>query len=213
MSDPKRIENHQPNAGVPEPEHGTRHGRKTGPWYAVLSAACLLAAYAADQASKAWVVATMVEGQKVPVFPPLLSWHFIRNPGAAFSIGTGHTWVFTIAAAVISVIIISQLRKVASAGWAVALGLVLAGALGNLTDRLIREPAFGSGHVVDFIALPNFAVFNIADSAVVSGVALICLLTLRGVGMDGRRSNESPLADPETSGEDGGEPDAGVSRP
>ncbi|WP_231554561.1 signal peptidase II [Arthrobacter sp. L77] len=152
--------------------------------------ACSLAVYVADQLTKWWVVSTMTEGQITPVLPPLLSWRFFRNPGAAFSIGTDYTWVFTIIMVVVSTALILQVTKVASRGWSVALGLVLGGALGNLTDRLLREPSFGQGHVVDFIALPNFAIFNIADSAVVSGVVLICILTLRGVGLDGRRDNE-----------------------
>lgn len=175
------------------PESGrvhARHGKRIGARYALLLLACTVVAYVFDQLTKMWVVATMTEGEITEVLPPVLSWHFIRNPGAAFSIGTDITWVFTIIQALVSIAIITQIRKVASWGWATALGLVLGGALGNLTDRLLREPAFGQGHVVDFIALPNFAIFNIADSAVVSGVVLICLLTLRGIGMDGRRSNE-----------------------
>ncbi|MHA7142401.1 MULTISPECIES: signal peptidase II [unclassified Arthrobacter] len=171
------------------------HRGRTGARYALLFVACFAVIYVADQLTKIWVVSTMTEGQITPVLPPLLNWHFIRNPGAAFSIGTDYTWVFTIIMAVVSIAIISQIRKVASWWWATALGLVLGGALGNLTDRLLREPSFGQGHVVDFIALPNFAIFNIADSAVVTGVSLICLLTLRGIGMDGKRSNDEPVVD------------------
>ncbi len=164
--------------------------------YGAVMLLCTLVAYTLDQLTKWWVVATMSEGQITPVLPPLLHWRFIRNPGAAFSIGTDYTWVFTIVMVVVSVAIVLQVRKVASWGWAVALGLVLGGALGNLTDRLFREPSFGQGHVVDFIALPNFAIFNIADSAVVSGVVLICILTLRGIGMDGTRGTDEPSAVP-----------------
>ncbi len=153
--------------------------------------AVAMTAYLIDLATKTWVVSTMVEGDSIDVIPSLLDWHFIRNPGAAFSIGTDFTWFFTVIMVVVVCGIIVQIRRVHSAGWATALGLVLGGALGNLTDRLFREPSFGQGHVVDFIALPNFAIFNIADMAVVSGVALICLFTLRGVGIDGRRSNEA----------------------
>ncbi|MBJ2122146.1 signal peptidase II [Arthrobacter sp. MSA 4-2] len=174
---------------------GPGHSKRVRARYAVLLLVCMLAAYVLDQVTKAWVVSTMTEGQVTPVLPPLLNWHFIRNPGAAFSIGTNVTWVFTIIQALVSLAILTQIRKVASWGWAAALGLVLGGALGNLTDRLFREPSFGQGHVVDFIALPNFAIFNIADSAVVSGVILVCLMTLRGIGMDGRRSSESAAGD------------------
>lgn len=181
---------HQPASGHDSGRPHRKHGKRIGARYALLLVAFALVAYIFDQLTKIWVVDTMVEGQITEVLPPVLSWHFIRNPGAAFSIGTEITWVFTIIQGLVSLAIISQIGKVASKGWAVALGLVLGGALGNFTDRVLREPAFGQGHVVDFIALPNFAIFNIADTAVVSGVILICLLTLRGIGMDGRRSNE-----------------------
>jgi len=146
-------------------------------------------AYVFDQLTKLWVTSTMTEGERIPVLPPLLHWYYIRNSGAAFSIGENVTWVFTIIMAAVSVAILLQLRKLGSAWWALALGLLLGGALGNLTDRLFREPSFAMGHVVDFIQLPNFAIFNIADSAVVSSVVIICLLTLRGIGLDGSRLN------------------------
>ncbi len=151
-------------------------------------------AYVFDQLTKLWVTATMTEGERTPVLPPLLHWYYIRNSGAAFSIGENVTWVFTIIMAAVSVAILLQLRKLGSAWWALALGLLLGGALGNLTDRLFREPSFAMGHVVDFIQLPNFAIFNIADSAVVSSVVIICLLTLRGIGLDGSRqhTNQRP---------------------
>jgi signal peptidase II len=144
-------------------------------------------AYVFDQLTKLWVTSTMVEGERIPVLPPLLHWYYIRNSGAAFSIGENVTWVFTIIMSVVSIAILFQLRRLGSAWWALALGLLLGGALGNLTDRVFREPSFAMGHVVDFIQLPNFAIFNIADSAVVSAVAIICILTLRGIGMDGSR--------------------------
>ncbi|MHA7239011.1 signal peptidase II [Arthrobacter sp. TMS1-12-1] len=179
-------------AGTPAPR-GSGRVRRIPARYALLMLGCALVAYVADQLTKWWVVSTMTEGQITPVLPPLLNWRFFRNPGAAFSIGTDYTWVFTIIMVIVSTAILLQVTKVASRGWSVALGLVLGGALGNLTDRLFREPSFGQGHVVDFIALPNFAIFNIADSAVVSGVALICILTLRGIGMDGSRGDDEPV--------------------
>ncbi|NUP73370.1 MAG: signal peptidase II [Sinomonas sp.] len=163
--------------------------RVSGRAIAVLVALAIVA-YAVDQLTKLWVTGTMAEGERIPVLPPLLHWYYIRNSGAAFSIGENVTWVFSIIMTVVSMAIILYARKVRSLGWAVALGLVLGGALGNLTDRLFREPSFGMGHVVDFIQLPNFAIFNIADSCVVTGVALICLLTLLGIGADGSRHSK-----------------------
>ena len=149
-------------------------------------------AYALDQLTKLWVTSSMVEGERIPVLPPVLHWYFIRNSGAAFSIGENVTWVFSIIMAAVSIAILFQVRKLGSAWWSLALGLLLGGALGNLTDRLFREPSFGMGHVVDFIQLPNFAIFNIADSAVVSAVAIICLLTVRGISLDGSRHVAAP---------------------
>jgi signal peptidase II len=144
-------------------------------------------AYVLDQLTKLWVTSTMVEGERIPVLPPVLHWYFIRNSGAAFSIGENVTWVFSIIMAAVAIAILFQVRRLGSLWWSLALGLLLGGALGNLTDRLFREPSFGMGHVVDFIQLPNFAIFNIADSAVVSAVAIICILTLRGIALDGTR--------------------------
>jgi signal peptidase II len=160
----------------------------------VLFAAFAVFAYVFDQLTKLWVTTTMTEGERIPVFPPLLHWFYIRNSGAAFSIGENVTWVFTIIMAAVSVAILLQLRKLGSLWWALALGLLLGGALGNLTDRLFREPSFAMGHVVDFIQLPNFAIFNIADSAVVSAVVIICLLTLRGISLDGSRHTKDTVA-------------------
>ena len=150
-------------------------------------------AYVFDQLTKLWVTSTMVEGERIPVLPPLLHWYFIRNSGAAFSIGENVTWVFSIIMAAVAVAILFQVRKLGSKWWALALGLLLGGALGNLTDRLFREPSFGMGHVVDFIQLPN--------------VAIICILTLRGISLDGTRlaahGKDGAGADPDTGTEKG----------
>ncbi|WP_233121414.1 signal peptidase II [Tersicoccus sp. Bi-70] len=158
----------------------------------VLLLACAAFAWVFDQSTKLWVLGTMTEGQITPVLPPLLRWHFIRNSGAAFSLGEGYTWVFTLVMIAVALfVLVVLLRRVASWWWAIALGLLLGGTLGNLTDRLFRPPGFGVGHVVDFIALPNFAIFNIADSAIVGGVITLCVLTLFGIGISGQRETAS----------------------
>lgn len=113
--------------------------------YALVMALVAFAAWVFDQLTKIWVVATMTEGQVTDVLPPLLRWHFIRNPGAAFSIGTDYTWIFTIIMVLVSGFLIYLMFRLRSAAWSVALGLVLGGAVGNLTDRLFREPSFGQG--------------------------------------------------------------------
>ena len=151
-------------------------------------------AYACDQLTKWWVSSTMELGEQIPVIPGVLQWYHILNSGAAFSIGENFTWVFSIIMAVVAVAIIFMSRRIRSVWWAIGLGLVLGGALGNLTDRLFRPPSFGMGHVVDFISFPNFAIFNMADMAVVGGVIVICLLTLLGIGMDGSKSGAEKVA-------------------
>ncbi|MCY0904251.1 signal peptidase II [Arthrobacter sp. H14-L1] len=162
-----------------------RLGRRRGPLTLTLAGFAVLA-YVLDQLTKWWVSSTMTDGQITQVFPPVLSWHYIRNSGAAFSIGENVTWLFTIVMAAVAIGIVVQARKLGSVWWSVAMGMLLGGALGNLTDRLFREPSFGMGHVVDFIALPNFAIFNVADSAVVGSVILICILTLKGIPFGGK---------------------------
>ncbi|GAA4689879.1 signal peptidase II [Kocuria gwangalliensis] len=144
----------------------------------ILSLVVAALIYAADQLTKLWVVAELPLGQQFPVVPGLLWWQHIRNSGAAFSLGSDFTWIFTVVMAAVVVFIAATLRKVRHPIWAVGLGLVLGGASGNLTDRLVREPSFGQGHVVDFIAVPNFAIFNLADCGVVVGIAVIMILIL-----------------------------------
>lgn len=191
MSDEQTDGTAQTN-GIPEPVRIKAHTWR--PALLWVFAGFAVFAYAFDQLTKLWVTSTMVEGERIPVLPPLLHWYYIRNSGAAFSIGENVTWVFTIVMAAVSVVILFQVRRLGSVWWSLALGLLLGGALGNLTDRLFREPSFAMGHVVDFIQLPNFAIFNIADSAVVSSVVIICLLTLRGIGLDGSRHHSAGSA-------------------
>ncbi|GAA1880912.1 hypothetical protein GCM10009715_29160 [Paeniglutamicibacter psychrophenolicus] len=142
-----------------------------------------------DQFTKRIVETSMYEGQVIDVFPPLLRWYFIKNSGAAFSMGEGVTWIFTIIqAAVLLYVAIFLVRKVRVWSWALALGGLMGGVAGNLTDRLFRPPSFGHGHVVDFIALPNFAIFNVADMFIVCSMVVICLLLFTGREFDGSRS-------------------------
>jgi signal peptidase II len=143
-----------------------------------------------DQLAKAWAIQALGDGSGIQVVGSLVQLRLFRNPGAAFSFATGTTWIFTIVATVVSVVILRTSRRLGSTWWALALGLLLGGALGNLLDRLLREPAFGRGHVVDFIDLPHLFVFNLADAAITCAAVLIALLGLRGVGIDGERRTE-----------------------
>lgn len=143
-----------------------------------------------DQLAKYLVVSSMTEGERIPVLGEFLVLFYVRNPGAAFSFAEGATWIFSLLAAAVSVTIIVLARRIRSKLWAVVFGLLLGGVLGNLTDRLFREPSFGLGHVVDFISTPWMlpAIYNVADMAIVVSMAIFILLTILGVGIDGTRS-------------------------
>jgi signal peptidase II len=153
--------------------------------------------YVIDQVTKMMVVNDLVEGQPVQILGDFLVFHFVRNPGAAFSLASGSTWIFSILAAVVTAAIIIFARKIKSLAWAVVFGLLLGGTLGNLTDRLIREPSFGEGHVIDFISMPWMlpAIFNVADIAIVSSMILFVLLTILGINIDGTRSRKEQLTE------------------
>lgn len=172
-------------------------------------AGAAIAAYGLDQLSKFLVVSNLTEGEIVPVLGSVLQWQFVRNPGAAFSLASGMTWIFTILAASVITFIIWFARRIRSVAWALVFGLLLGGVLGNLTDRLFREPSFGLGHVVDFISTPWMlpAIYNIADIAIVSSMVLFMILTIRGIGLDGSREarpakNEADAASPASSDDD-----------
>lgn len=142
-------------------------------------------AYVLDLVSKILVV-EYLEGQpSIELVGDLLRLTAVRNSGAAFGIGEALTIVFTVIAAVVVVVIFRIARKLYSTPWALALGLLLGGAFGNLTDRIFRSPGVFQGAVVDFIAPAHFAVFNLADSAIVCGGILIVILSFRGLDPDG----------------------------
>ena len=165
----------------------------------MLLAVIALGVYGLDQLAKYLVVAHLTEGTTVQVLGVLLQFHFVTNSGAAFSFANGFTWIFSIVAIGVVVFIIWFARRIHSLGWAVMFGLVLGGAFGNLTDRLFRPPGFAVGHVVDFIQIWGFpAIFNIADIAITSAMALFIILTLRGTHLDGTRTVK---AKPETPSE------------
>ncbi|WP_354644889.1 signal peptidase II [Kitasatospora camelliae] len=144
-----------------------------------------LLAYVIDLASKLLVVARLEGRSPIRVIGDVMTFQVIRNPGAAFGMGQAMTVVFTAIAAAVIVVIWRIARKLYSLPWAIALGLLLGGALGNLTDRLFRSPGVFRGHVVDFISVQHFAVFNLADSAIVCGGILVVLLSFRGSNPDG----------------------------
>jgi lipoprotein signal peptidase len=140
---------------------------------------------AADIISKVIVVATLSTRPPVRLLGGLLTLRVDRNPGAAFSIGTSMTIVFSAIALGVIVFILRTSRRIRSTAWAVTLGLLLGGATGNLIDRLLRSPGPLRGYVVDWIQLPHWPVFNVADSSIVCGGILAVLLAARGLQIDG----------------------------
>lgn len=160
-----------------------------------LFAAVGLTAYGLDVVTKMLAVHFLTDREPVPLLGQVLQLTLLRNPGAAFSTGTGITWAFTLLAVAGVVVVVVLARRLArSRLWAVALGLLAAGILGNLTDRLFREPGFGHGHVIDFLMLPHWPVFNVADMAINLGAALVLVQAFRGIHIDGSRERGDAAA-------------------
>lgn len=158
-----------------------------------------------DQVTKAWAVAYLqprIESGEGPIYliDPLLRLTYVENTGAAWGMGAGYTWIFTIVAVVVGVVIVRFARTITSRAWALALGGLLGGLLGNLIDRLTRPPGPGLGSVVDFIGLPNFPVFNVADMAITCSAVAMIILAWRGIPLsesepNGSSSDDSSSAD------------------
>ena len=146
---------------------------------------------ALDIGTKVLVVAELEGRRTLELLGGQLLLRVSRNPGAAFSFAEGATVLFTTVALVVVVVIVRVSRRLHSRGWAVALGLLLGGASGNLVDRLLRTPGPGRGAVVDFIDFQVWPSFNVADSAIVVGGLLAVLLSFRGIEVDGSRSRKA----------------------
>ena len=153
-----------------------------------------------DLATKLAVVATITHGENLRLLGGLLYLTYYRNSGAAFSFAEGFTILFTVIAVAVAVTIVRIARRLYSTGWAVSLGLVLGGAVGNLIDRVFRAPGFLRGEVVDFLSVfgPDgrvWPIFNVADSAIVCGGILGALMALRGIDFDGSREGARSTAE------------------
>ena len=151
---------------------------------------------AADQVAKYFAIELLPPGEPVHIIGDVLIFQLVFNPGAAFSLGAEVTWIFTIALAAVAIAILVMSGRIRSRGWAITLGLLLAGVLGNLTDRLFREPGFPVGHVVDYISTPWLmpAIYNIADMFIVGSMITVALLVLRGINLDGTRHVNEKVA-------------------
>ena len=172
--------------------------RPSRPVYATLIGVAALA-YVLDQGSKLWAQRALADGHTQDLVGSFLRLRLTANPGAAFNMGSGSTWVMTLIAAVILVVIVRFSRRLGSRSWAVTLGLLLGGALGNLTDRIIQPPGPFRGHVIDFIDYNGWFIGNVADIAIVLGAALVAWLTLRDIGLEAqvaRRESVKPFWQP-----------------
>jgi signal peptidase II len=155
-------------------------------------AAVALTAYAVDVVSKILAVDRLSGRPDLQLVGDLFQLHLVRNPGAAFSAGTEYTEVLSIVAIVAVLVLLFLARRIGSVGWAVSLGLLLAGVAGNLTDRLVRSPGPLRGHVIDFFMLPHWPVFNVADICIDVAAVLILVQVYRGIRLDGARAVREP---------------------
>jgi signal peptidase II len=143
--------------------------------------------YLADLLTKIAVVAFLDEDEPVAVNGTSVSLRLIRNPGAAFGLGVNVTALFTAITVLVVAAVLTTSRRLGSRQWALTLGLLLGGALGNLTDRVARSPGFLSGHVVDFVEIPGWPIFNVADLSICVAGGMMVALACRNVPLDGRR--------------------------
>ncbi|CAB4672386.1 unannotated protein [freshwater metagenome] len=148
-------------------------------WRTLLSVAWSI--WILDLATKAWAVSQLSHRDSVQVIGKFFQLTFVRNSGAAFSFATGATLLFSLFSICVLIAIIYFAPRLTSKGWAVVLGLVMGGILGNLSDRIFREPAFLRGRVIDWMQLPHWPIFNIADSAIVVASAISIVLSARNI--------------------------------
>jgi signal peptidase II len=181
------------DAGDSRTPEGTRRSTAPRLWIVVLAVAAF--GLAADQVTKALAVAHLVPGVPHDLVGSALRLNRTSNPGAAFSTGTGHTAVFSVLAIAATVVVLWIARRVGSVVWAVALGVLLAGIVGNLIDRVVRPPAVFRGQVVDFLEFPHWPIFNIADCCITVAAVLILIQAARGVRLDGQREQRDVRPD------------------
>jgi signal peptidase II len=191
----------------PDPSENT--GRSPRGRVAVLGGVAAFV-LAADIITKTIVVAHLRPGEPVHVIGDVLEFNLLRNPGAAFSVGTGDTIVFTAIALAVIVYIVRTSRRLRSTAWAITLGLLLGGACGNLVDRIFRSPGIFRGEVVDFIEVTRYwPVFNLADSSIVCGGVLTVLLALLGYHLDGTHGDRT-VSDPASGPSGSAAPEPGA---
>jgi signal peptidase II len=186
---PDGATRHTPEDADPAPHPGRPSRQKRRRLFALL-AIVAVTAYVTDQVTKAIALSALADGQPRPFIGDVIRFKLIFNPGAALSLGAGNTWIMTAIAVGVLVAIVFVAKGLGSRAWAIALGLLLGAALGNLTDRFARPPGGGQGHVVDFLDYNRWFIGNVADIWIVGAAALIVLLALLGIGVDGRRDRD-----------------------
>lgn len=153
--------------------------------------ACAWGVVGLDQYLKNFLIETLKPGQPIDFLGSLVKLNLVFNDSAAFSIGFGATWIFTIISSSAVLVLIWFSFKIETTGWAVMAGVLLGGVTGNLIDRLIREPGFAVGHVVDYIQIPfNFPIFNLADIAIFIICSLSVVRVMRGDQIGRKRVSE-----------------------
>lgn len=140
-----------------------------------------------DFFTKSWAISYLSQREPLPILGSLLRLTFVKNSGAAFGIATGATVLLSLFACAVGLTIVRYAAMVNSRGWMVVMGLVLGGVMGNLTDRIFRSPGFLRGHVIDWIEIPHWPVFNIADSAIFIATAIAIVLTFRNISPIGKK--------------------------
>nr|NLD39939.1 signal peptidase II [Actinomycetales bacterium] len=182
-------------AAEPSPEHleaerRAASSRRDRRLLAILFGLAALVAVI-DQLSKQWAIGNLSQTTARPLIGEFITLQLTFNPGAAFGLASGTTWIFTVIAIAVAAVVIRVARHIGSVAWTVCLGLLLGGAIGNLIDRLFRDPGFPEGHVVDFLNYANFFIGNIADIAIVGAAIGIAVLALIGIDVDGTRPGRS----------------------
>lgn len=176
----------------PAPHNPAPHYFRRGPVVMLVIAALIVAV---DQIAKVLAVANLEDSRPIELIGDTVRLVLLRNPGAAFSMGTEFTVVLSIVATVVVAGLLWFSRRVHSRWWAWGLGLILGGAAGNLVDRYFRAPGILQGHVVDYMAVGWWPVFNVADASLVTGVIVVAVAVFRNVDFDGSRVSETLAGD------------------
>ena len=141
-----------------------------------------------DFATKQWAISNF-DAQPRAVLGDFLSFTLVRNSGAAFSLASGFTLAFTLLAVAVIATIVRYAARITSRGWLTCAGLLLGGVLGNLTDRIFREPGFLYGHVIDWIEIPHWPIFNVADSSIFIAAGIAIILTIKNISPTTKSGN------------------------